>query len=155
MTGKEGQTAKSGSQDNYEATVLDFLEKEMSAVQPSHKPKEYSEELDELVSDLLKQVIHEADQKKPVQNAGDESIEELLAEFAPVEDGSHSGVKTDSAPNSNVKPNKTASFPLPAETNAQESSKPAAMEIPAKTETPNHAGSIFAARVETSEKFLF
>lgn len=152
MTGKEGQPSKSGGQDNYEATVLDFLEKEMSAVQPSNKPKEYSEELDELVSDLLKQVIHEADQKKPVQNAGDESIEELLAEFAPLEDGPPSGVKMDSAPNSNVKPNKTASFPLSAETNAQESSKPAAMEMPAKTETPNHAGSIFAARVENKRK---
>jgi TonB family protein len=152
MTGKEGQTAKSSSQDNYEATVLDFLDKEMSAVQPSQKPKEYSEELDELVSDLLKQVIHEADQKKPVQNAGDESIEDLLAEFATPEDKSYSGVKTDSASNSDLKPNKTASFPLPAETNVQESSKPAALEMPAKTGAPIPTGSIFAAPAENKRK---
>jgi hypothetical protein len=64
MTSNEGQPAGPENQEQYEATVLDFLDKEMAAVQPSKKKDEQLDELDALVSDLLKQVITEADQPK-------------------------------------------------------------------------------------------
>lgn len=51
-------------EDKYEATVLDFLDKEMAAAQPARDTDKQSKELDALVSDLLKQVITEADQPR-------------------------------------------------------------------------------------------
>ena len=76
MTSKKGQPAGPDSQEEYEATVLNFLDKEMANVQPVQKKDQQSEELDALVSDLLKQVLTEADQKqstdKPLLDAEDE-----------------------------------------------------------------------------------
>ena len=62
MTRNEGRPTGPNNQDQYEATVLDFLDKEMAAAQPATKKDHQSEELDALVSDLLKQVITEAEQ---------------------------------------------------------------------------------------------
>jgi periplasmic protein TonB len=66
MTSNEGQPAGTDTQDNYESTVLDFLDKEMATVQEAHKKNQQSDELDALVTDLLKQVITEADQTQAV-----------------------------------------------------------------------------------------
>lgn len=66
MTSHEGQPAGTDTQDSYEATVLDFLDKEMATVQESQIKNQQSDELDALVTDLLKQVITEADQTQVV-----------------------------------------------------------------------------------------
>jgi TonB family protein len=83
MSVNDRQTAKRDGQDKYEAAVLDFLDKEMAAVQPTKKGKEQTEELDALVSDLLKQVITESDQPAGDAAASDE-INKLISELAPL-----------------------------------------------------------------------
>ncbi|MBN2339823.1 MAG: energy transducer TonB [Acidobacteria bacterium] len=72
--------------ENYESVVLNFLDREMAAAQPADTNKDHSDDLDALVSDLLKQVISEADQTDTRPAAYDET-ESLLAEFPPVEVG--------------------------------------------------------------------
>jgi TonB family protein len=63
MSSRKHQTAVTDSKDdNYEAAVLEFLDKELAASQPYRNPSDQSVELDALVSDLLKQVITESDQ---------------------------------------------------------------------------------------------
>lgn len=72
--------------ENYESVVLNFLDREMAAAQPADKNKDHSDDLDALVSDLLKQVISEADQTDTRPAVHDET-ESLLAEFPPMEVG--------------------------------------------------------------------
>jgi TonB family protein len=62
MNSNEGRPTAPGDQDDYEATVLDFLDREMATVQQTQASNQQSDELDALVSDLLKQVITETDQ---------------------------------------------------------------------------------------------
>ena len=81
MTSKEGQPAGPDSQGKYEATVLDFLEKELASVQPAQKKDHHSEELDALVSDLLKQVMTEADQSQRAGNPLLDEEEEFFADL--------------------------------------------------------------------------
>ena len=80
MTSHEGQPAGTDTQDSYEATVLDFLDKEMATVQESKIKNQQSDELDALVTDLLKQVITEADQT-PVVDKPLFDEDELFADF--------------------------------------------------------------------------
>jgi TonB family protein len=65
MIGKEKQEAASNIGDNYEAALLNYFDKEAAAVPPSPEKKKQSDELDALMSDLLKQVMTESDQPKP------------------------------------------------------------------------------------------
>jgi TonB family protein len=81
MSSNEGHIPGSESQEKYESAVLDFLNKEMAAVQPVQKQDGQSEELDALVSDLLKQVIAESDQSQTGQKIVPEEMESLLSEF--------------------------------------------------------------------------
>lgn len=61
MSTDESQKARAEMRDEqYESTVLDFLDKEIAAAQPVQKQKDPSEDLDALVSDLMKQVITES-----------------------------------------------------------------------------------------------
>ena len=46
--------------DKYEETVLEFLDKEIAAAQPIQTQGEHSDDLEALVSDLMKQVITES-----------------------------------------------------------------------------------------------
>ncbi len=87
MSRDEGQTAESENRDNYEAAVLDFLDREMAAVEPAKK-NEQSDELDALVSNLLKQVITESDQPGEAQTAVSVSddMADVLSEFPPKEE---------------------------------------------------------------------
>lgn len=62
MTSDGDHSAGLDNQEQYEATVLDFLDREMAAVQPAPAKDKQLDDLDALVSDLLKQVITEADQ---------------------------------------------------------------------------------------------
>ncbi len=83
--------------DQYEATVLDFLDKEMAIAQEAQKKNQQSDELDALVTDLLKQVITEADQTPP--QAQDRPLfddDELFAGMAP---GQTQVVEASTAPN--------------------------------------------------------
>jgi TonB family protein len=86
MSSDELQSAESKNKDNYEAAVLDFLDREMAAVQSDQKPKEQSDELDALVSDLLKQVMMESDQPAKSQKAPPGALADVLSEFPPRED---------------------------------------------------------------------
>lgn len=83
MSRDEGRTVLPDGSDNYETVVLDFLDKEMASVQPNKKKNEHSDELDALVSDLLKQVITESDQPAAVRPAAAKEMDDLLAEFPP------------------------------------------------------------------------
>jgi hypothetical protein len=57
MAGDEEMNAETDSPDSYEAAVLDLLNREMAVVQSPRKDITQSDELDALVSDLLKQVL--------------------------------------------------------------------------------------------------
>jgi protein TonB len=81
MTGKEGLSSGSDSQENYEAAVLDFLDKEIADVQPNQPEAKQSEELDAIVADLLKQVITESDRPSPDTHVEPENLSDLLSEF--------------------------------------------------------------------------
>ncbi len=84
-TNKE-QTPESNNKANYEAAVLDFLDKEMAAVQqPNKKQNESGQEVDALVSDLLKQVITESDQLNGESLALSDNLEAALSEDPPLE----------------------------------------------------------------------
>lgn len=74
MSVRDKQTPGQGGQDDtYEAAVLDFLDKEIAAVQTGKEKEEPSAELDALVSDLLKHVLEESDQS---QESGRSGIED-------------------------------------------------------------------------------
>ncbi len=74
MSVRDKQAPGSGGQDDsYEAAVLDFLDKEIAAVQTGKEKEEPSAELDALVSDLLKHVLEESD---PKQESGRDDFEE-------------------------------------------------------------------------------
>ena len=70
-------------EDNYEATVLDFLNKEIAAVQPARGQNDQSAELDALVSDLLKQVMTESDEYQPGQAELPEDRQSLISGMMP------------------------------------------------------------------------
>jgi TonB family protein len=115
MPGDKGINAGSNSPDSYEAAVLDFLDREMAALQPSEKKADSSEELDALVSDLLKQVLTESNQPAATQTTIYNEAENLLAEFPPAEEqvlyagskGSEAPAEVQSAPISQPIPLKT------------------------------------------------
>jgi TonB family protein len=86
MVGDDVINAGSDSPDSYEAAVLDFLDREMAAIQPSENKTDQSDELDALVSDLLKQVITESDQPAGTQTPAFDEAENLLSEFPPAEE---------------------------------------------------------------------
>lgn len=83
-TNKE-RTPESNNKGNYETTVLDFLDREMAAIQPDKKQKESGQEVDELVTDLLKQVITESDEPSAEVQTVSNSLETVLAEDPPLE----------------------------------------------------------------------
>ena len=83
MSSNEGNPAGPDAQEKYEATVLDFLEREMAAAQPAQEAKQQSSELDALVSDLLKQVITEADQPQDGNKLVFDSEDELFSGMSP------------------------------------------------------------------------
>ena len=72
-------------QSNYEAAVLDFLDKEMAGTQSTMTENKQSEELDALVADLLHQVMTESDQPQASGEmmSSSEDMNDLLAEFMP------------------------------------------------------------------------
>jgi TonB family protein len=87
MIAKDGQLAESDSQSNYEAAVLDFLDKEMGDVQSTRTEKKQSEELDALVANLLHQVMTESEQAQTGEMVvSSEDMNDLLAEFTPQQD---------------------------------------------------------------------
>lgn len=62
MNRNQTETGDPEDREKYESAVLEFLDKEMAAVQPQKK-NDQADELDALVTDLLKQVITESDEK--------------------------------------------------------------------------------------------
>jgi TonB family protein len=98
MTRNVGKIPESDNQENYEAAVLDFLDREMAAVRPTQKRNDQSEELDALVSDLLKQVITESDQPESVQKPDSDGLEDVFSEFPPEEMEASSPIHNDREP---------------------------------------------------------
>jgi protein TonB len=78
--------------DSYESAVLDFLDREMAAVQPSQNKQnnqnnnDQSEEVDALVSDLLRQVITESDTSESAPSGISDEFKNLAIEFPPEEE---------------------------------------------------------------------
>ncbi len=99
MGSNEPEEAKTEAEDNYETAVLEFLDKQMAAVRPSKKKNEHAEELDALVSDLLKQVITEADQPKDARKVASREMDQMLSEFPSSKDeaGPHGGHTSESS----------------------------------------------------------
>ncbi len=64
MDSEEGKGSEQDLQDDYEATVLSFLDQEIAAAKSEQnlKGRDQPDELDALVSELLKQIIAESDQ---------------------------------------------------------------------------------------------
>ncbi len=83
MIGNREQRTGSGSESSYEAAVLDFLNREMDAAQLAQSPRSQSDDLDALVSDLLKQVMTESDGPQTVKKAAPAIREASRQEFAP------------------------------------------------------------------------
>ncbi len=83
MTSNKGRPPGPDNQDDYETAVLDFLEKEMTAVQPEEKRDPQSAELDALVSDLLKQVITETEQPQSLNELVYDKEDELFSGLTP------------------------------------------------------------------------
>lgn len=81
MNRNERQTGGFEDKEKYESAVLEFLDREMASVQPAQKPQ--SDELDALVSDLLKQVITESDQPKKAKHILIDEEDELFAGMVP------------------------------------------------------------------------
>lgn len=79
------QSPESNNKSNYETAVLDFLDKEMAAVQPNKKQNESGQEVDALVTDLLKQVITESNQPSGGSQTVYNSLEAALSEDPPME----------------------------------------------------------------------
>ncbi len=80
---KDGQPAEQDGRSNYEAAVLDFLDKEMAGAQLPLTEKKQSEDLDALVAGLLQQVISEADQPSAAGPVVSDEMKDLFAEFEP------------------------------------------------------------------------
>jgi len=137
MAANEGTSAGSSSPESYEAAVLDFLDKEMAAVQPVQNRNDQSDELDALVSDLLKQVITESDQPQSPQTTEAGESKSLLDEFPPVEqEVLYSSSKAEELPSP------TPAIPIP------EQAPPIARiqeEMQSRQETPAAAGFAFSA----------
>ena len=157
MTGNRGQIGESSRQDRQEATAMDFLDQAASAVQQPQKPKEYSAELDALVSDLMQQVIREADQK-PNPTAEPDNIDDLLAEFLPHQDEPLTVGSKDPAPNSAPGSKNTANTVLIDEPFSHQgtstlSLKPPAAEMPAQINTLPQKTPIFASTSANKRKF--
>ncbi len=70
-----------GRDEEYERTVLNFLDHEMADLQLQKSPETQSNELDSLVSSLLEQVITESDLKQTNLQVQPESLESMLSEF--------------------------------------------------------------------------
>jgi protein TonB len=60
--------------EKYESTVLDFLDKEIAAAQPLQDQTSQADDLDALVSDLMKQVITESNQLQESPEVPDQLI---------------------------------------------------------------------------------
>jgi TonB family protein len=85
MNRNKSESMESDKPDTYEATVLDFLDREMAAVQPDNKKNEQSEELDALMTDLLKQVLTESDRSLDSNQSSLHDID-ILDEFPATEE---------------------------------------------------------------------
>lgn len=155
MNSHERQPAGIETQEQYESAVLDFLDKEMAMVQETQKMNSQSEELDALVSDLLKQVITEADQTQtqgPDKPLFDE--DELFSDLTP----SQKQVAEKASPAQVPAVEKKAAAPLltsPPKTAAKvEALKPTAEPETTKEEKPASAQTVmFGSSVAPQRKF--
>jgi TonB family protein len=70
MSTDKNQTPRAEMRDEeYESTILDFLDKEIAAAQPVQNQEDQSEDVDALVSDLMRQVITESFQLEELPEA--------------------------------------------------------------------------------------
>jgi protein TonB len=143
MNDNEGPPTGRGTEDDYEATVLDFLNQEMASIQKAQKPTQQSEELDALVTDLLQQVITEAD--KPLFDE-DELFVGLTPELRTPADAPEDPL-LHSEPSSPVDSDEAA---LPEAESAVENPEPASAAATIRREETAIFGS---STVATSRKF--
>lgn len=87
MGTNKDETPESENRDIYEETVLNFLDQEMAAGQSNNQQSEQRQEVDELVTDLLKQVFTESDQ----QEVSSSDLQDILAEFPSSMEGQQDG----------------------------------------------------------------
>jgi TonB family protein len=137
MIAKEKQEAESNVHDDYAAKLLQYMNKEVSAGPPSQEKKAQPDEVDTLVSDLLKQVMTESGGSHP-------KPESAKAESAQLSVGTQKPKVDISKP----EPEKPAAKAAPAEkiSAAKVSPAPAA----SKPVTP-----VFAASAKQKSKTAF
>jgi periplasmic protein TonB len=132
MSRNEFQDNKSNVPDeDYEKTVLNFLNREIAQTQSeSDSPKNQSNEVDTLVSSLLKQVISESDSQQKISQAYPENLDSMLSEFPDAKDA-----KKDGRPQDEKYAAATASESVsrpPAEIFASGTAQPAKKTMPFK-----------------------
>jgi periplasmic protein TonB len=157
MTGDKGQATGSGNKNSYEETVLHFLDKEMSAVSKPQKPTENGAELDDLVSDLLNQVIHEANQNEPTPKVEVETFADLIAEFGPQQEPAPPPGKPNLASKTDPMPGKTENSAPIHERGGSESAatttvKPSIAESAGEIKLPGQTQAIFASPAANKRK---
>ena len=85
MKSNEDATPKSRNDDKYERNVLEFLDREIESSKPNHIEKKENDELDLLVSNLLKQAITESDKRDNHKVDGKEKSNSALPKKSPLE----------------------------------------------------------------------
>jgi len=139
MNSNEGQPADTEIQEKYETTVLDFLDREMATVQEAQQKNQHSDELDALVTDLLKQVITEADQKNQGEDRPLFDDDELFSGLTSSQKQVFGSISTDSIPEAD-KPADTDQSLLQAEPTPR-------VETQVTVRSPEPAGVFKAAAV--------
>jgi|WetSurMetagenome_2_1015567.scaffolds.fasta_scaffold529881_1 hypothetical protein len=85
MAGDEDINIDSDSPDNFEAAVLELLNREMAAAQLPRKETCQSGDLEALISDLLNQVLIATNRSQSVQAAPLNNMDNPHMEFPPEE----------------------------------------------------------------------
>ena len=85
MGANKDQSSEPKNMADYETAVMDFLDKQMAADQPNKKQNESGQEVDALVTDLLKQVITESDHPNGESQIASDSQEAALSDIPPLE----------------------------------------------------------------------
>lgn len=152
MNSNERLPAEAETQKKYEDTVLDFLDKEMANVQETQQKNKQSDELDALVTDLLKQVITEADQgqanDKPLFDE-DELFSGMAAGKAQASVNLSAGKHpTEKTAEKELSSPQTVPVPAPEEVKAAETPKAAG-----QLQNPATTAAVFGSKVTPQKKF--
>lgn len=150
MSSDKRRPREPDNKDDYEATILDFLEKEMATDQPTEKKDPQSEELDALVSDLLKKVITEAERPQTLNELVYDKEDELFSGLTPnLTKGSDPG---SNAPDPGIDQRGTLQAMTPAKTAGPDNAVVAGKKASSKSRTAPRTWELFASKSPAKTK---